>query len=140
MALVRSLEILHTAFMIDMIPLHFRRNLPALAPLTIMNSTVTTVESFRFLGATISQDQKWDNHIDSIVKKAQQRLYFLHLLRKFNLPQELLKKFHSAIIDSILCTSISIWFGSATKSDQIRLRSAERIIGTTFPTLQELYS
>ncbi len=34
-----------------------------------MNSTVTAVESFRFLGTTISQDLKWDNHIDSIAKK-----------------------------------------------------------------------
>ncbi len=34
-----------------------------------MNSTVTAVESFRFLGTTISQDLKWDNHIESIVKK-----------------------------------------------------------------------
>ncbi len=40
----------------------FRRNPPALPPLTIMNSTVTAVESFRFLGTTISQDLKWDNH------------------------------------------------------------------------------
>ncbi len=38
-------------------------------PLTIMDSTVTTVESFRFLGTTISQDLKWDTHIDSIAKK-----------------------------------------------------------------------
>ncbi len=40
------------------------------------------------------------NHIESIVKKAQQRLYFLRQLRKFNLPQELLKQFYSAIIES----------------------------------------
>ncbi len=119
----------------------FRRNPPAL---TIMDSTVTAVESFRFLGTTISQDLKWDNHIESIVKKAQQRLYFLRQLRKFNLPQELLKQFYSAIIESILCTSITVWFSSATKSDLRRLRrvvrTAERIIGTTLPTLQELYS
>ncbi len=56
----------------------FRRNPPALPPLTIMNSTVTTVKSFRFLGTTISQDLEWDIHIESIVKKPQQRLYFLH--------------------------------------------------------------
>ncbi len=43
-----------------------------------MDSTVTAVESFRFLGSTISQDLKWDIHIDSIVKKAQQRLNFLY--------------------------------------------------------------
>ncbi len=39
-----------------------------------MNSTVTAVESFRLLGTTIFQDLKWDNHIESIVKKGQQRL------------------------------------------------------------------
>ncbi len=122
----------------------FRRNPPALPPLTIMNSSVTTVESLRFLGTTISQDLKWDNHIDSIVKKAQQRLYFLHQLMKFNMPQELLIQLYSAIIESVLCTSITVWFSSATKSDLRRLRrvvqTAERIIGTTLPTLQELYS
>ncbi len=104
----------------------FRRNPPALPPLTIMNSTVTAVESFRFLGTTISQDLKWDNHIDSIVRKAQQRLYFLRQLRKFNLPQELLKQFYSAIIESVLCTSITVWFSSATKSDLRRLRRVVR--------------
>ncbi len=54
----------------------FRINPLALPPLTIIKSGEIN-ESFRFLGTTISQDLKWDNHIDSIVKKAQQRLYFL---------------------------------------------------------------
>ncbi|KAK3570325.1 hypothetical protein QTP86_017161 [Hemibagrus guttatus] len=90
---------LHTLKTVEMI-VDFRRNTPALPPLTIMNSTVPTVESFRFLGTTISQDLKWDTHIDSIIKKAQQRLYFLQQLRKFNLPQELLTQFYSAVIES----------------------------------------
>ncbi len=64
---------LNTHKTVEMI-VDFRRNPLALRPLTIMNSTVMTVESFRFLGTTISQDPKWDNHIDSIVKKSQQRL------------------------------------------------------------------
>ncbi len=109
-----------------------------------MDSTVTAVESFIFLGTTISQDLKWDNHIESIVKTAQQRLYFLCQLRNFNLPQELLKLFYSAITESVLCTSITVWFSSATKSDIRRLqrmvRTAERIIGAPLPTLQELYT
>ncbi len=116
---------------------------PPPPPLTIMNSTVTAVESFRFMGTTIFQDLKWDNHIDSIVKKAQQRLYFLRQQRKFNLPQELLKQFYSAIIESVLYTLITVWFSSTTKSDLRRLqrvvRTAERIIGTNLPTLQKLY-
>ncbi len=71
--------------------------------------------------------------------KAQQRLYFLRQLRKFNLPQELLIQFYSAVIESVLCMSITVWFSSATKSELRRLRrvvrTAEWIIGTTFPTL-----
>ncbi len=46
-------------------------------------------------------------------------------------------------IESVLCTSITVWFSSATKSDLRRLRravrTAKRIIGTTLPALQELY-
>ncbi len=116
----------------------FRRNPPALPPLTIMNSSVTTVESFKFLGTTISQDLEWDIHIESIVKKPQQRLYFLH-------PAEEIQPATgaAAIIESVFCTSITVWFSSPTKSDLRRLhrvvRTAERIIGTTLPTLQELY-
>ncbi len=132
---------LNTLKTVEMI-VDFRRNPPALH-LTIMNSTVAAVESFRFLGTTISQDLKWDIHIDSIVKKAQQRLYFLHRLRKFNLPQELLKQFYSAIIESVLCSSITVWFGSDTKTEIRRLqrtvRTAERIIGAPLPNLQDLY-
>ncbi|KAK3568489.1 hypothetical protein QTP86_008542 [Hemibagrus guttatus] len=112
---------LNTLKTVEMI-VDFRRNTPALPPLTIMNSTVPTVESFRFLGTTISQDLKWDTHIDATIKKAQQRLSFLRQLRKFNLPQELLTQFYSAVIESVLCTSITVWFGSATKSDIGRLQ------------------
>ncbi|KAI2650995.1 putative RNA-directed DNA polymerase from transposon BS [Labeo rohita] len=114
----------------------FRRNPPALTPLNIMDSTVATVET-----SVISQDLKWVTHIDSIVNKAQQRLYFLRLLRKFNLPQELLKQFYLAIIESILCTSITVWFGSATKSDIRRLqrivRTAERILVLPCPPFKD---
>ncbi len=93
---------LNTLKNVEMI-VDFRRNPPALPPLTI---TVAAVETIKFLGTTISQDLKWDSHIDSIAKKAQQRLYFLRHLRKFNLPQELLKQFYSAIIKTVPCSSI----------------------------------
>ncbi|KAL0172225.1 hypothetical protein M9458_032536, partial [Cirrhinus mrigala] len=109
----------------------FRRNTPALPPLTIMNSTVAVVDSFKFLGTNISQDLKWDIHIDSIVKKAQQRLYFLRQLKKFNLPQALMTQFYSAVIESVLKSDI--------KRLQRTVRTAERIIGVHLPNLQDLY-
>ncbi|KAI3374205.1 hypothetical protein L3Q82_006064 [Scortum barcoo] len=63
--------------------------------------------------------------------------------RKFNLPQELLIQFYTTIIQSVLCTSITVWFGSTTKQDRNRLqqtvRTAEKIIGASLPSIQDLY-
>ncbi|XP_048106307.1 uncharacterized protein LOC125299187 isoform X3 [Alosa alosa] len=59
-----------------------------------------------------------------------------------NLPKELLTTFYSAIIQSVICTSITVWFGSATKRDRARLQRtirAERIIGADLPSIQDLY-
>ncbi|XP_060793488.1 uncharacterized protein LOC132896569 [Neoarius graeffei] len=121
----------------------FRRSPPTLLPITITNNTVTAVESFRFLGSTISRDLKWETNTVTITKKAQQRLYFLRQLRKLNLPKELLTQFYSAIIQSVLCSSITVWFGSVAKQEKNRLqrtiRSAEKIIGVNLPSIQDLY-
>ena len=117
---------------------------PTLPLITILNNSVSAVETFRFLGSTISQDLKWAPNIDSIVKKAQQRMYFLHQLKKFNLPLELLIQLYTAIVQSVLCTPIIVWFGSTTKQDRNRLkrkiRTAERIIGVNLPSIQDLYT
>ncbi len=98
---------LNTLKTVEMI-VDFRRNPPALPPLTIMNNTVTAVESFRFLGTTISQDLKWDTHIDSIVKKAQQRMYFLRT-SFFVLPNEKVQPATGAHDTVLLCC---YWVGS----------------------------
>ncbi|XP_061639048.1 ubiquitin carboxyl-terminal hydrolase 32 isoform X3 [Phyllopteryx taeniolatus] len=70
-------------------------------------------------------------------------MYFLRLLRKHGLPQELLRQFYTAVIESVLYSSITVWFGAATKKDKLRLqrtiKTAERIVGTPLPTLEDLH-
>ncbi|XP_051241640.1 uncharacterized protein LOC127355166 [Dicentrarchus labrax] len=56
---------------------NFKRSPSTLPPITTPNSPVSAVETFRFLGSTISQDLKWESNTDTIIKKAQQRLLFL---------------------------------------------------------------
>ncbi|KAK9513182.1 hypothetical protein VZT92_026739 [Zoarces viviparus] len=87
----------------------FRKNAAPPAPITLCDSPVKVVESLRFLGSIITQDLKWELNISSITKKAQQRMYFLRQLNKFNLPKTMLVHFYRAIIESILCTSITVW-------------------------------
>ncbi|XP_061643752.1 uncharacterized protein LOC133484744 [Phyllopteryx taeniolatus] len=99
--------------------LDFRKQFSPQLPLTLSNSHVSTVETFKFLGITVSQDLKWETDINSILKKAQQRMYFLRLLMKHGLPRELLRQFSTAVIESVLCSSITVWFGAATKKDKL---------------------
>ena len=122
----------------------FRKNPAPLTPITLCGSPVDTVESFRFLGTLITQDLKWELNISSLIKKAQQRMYFLRQLKKFNLPKAMMVHFYSTIIESILTSSISVWYAAATARDKDRLQrvihSAEKVIGCNLPSLQDLYA
>lgn len=80
----------------------FGTNLPTLSSITILNITVSSLYSVKFRGTTIYRDLRWTSHIDSVRKKAQQRLTFLSQLGKFNLTRELLVIFYTAIIQSTL--------------------------------------
>ena len=113
------------------------------SPLVIDGRTVEIVQHFKFLGSTISSNLKWELNVVNIVKKAQQRLYFLRRLRSFGLTTQVMLNFYRAVIESVLTFSISVWFGSITQKDTLRLnrvvKTASRIIGRDLPSLEILY-
>lgn len=53
-------------------------------------------------------------------------------------------QFYTAIIESILTSSITVWYAGATIRDKQRLqrvvRSAEKVIADRLPSLQDLYT
>ncbi|XP_041834208.1 uncharacterized protein LOC121635190 [Melanotaenia boesemani] len=121
----------------------FRKQPRSLHPLLISGSEVERVDTFRYLGVTISQDLTWTQHITTTVKKARQRLFLLRRLRDFKLPLRVLKNFYTCTIESILYGSITMWMGNCTKQDLLALkrvvRAAERTTRTTLPNLQDIY-
>ena len=54
----------------------------SLRAITIGNTSVERVSSYKLLGITISNDLKWGPHVRTIVKKASKRLYALRVLKK----------------------------------------------------------
>ena len=86
----------------------FRKNPAPPAPIILCGSPVNSVESCRFLGTINTQDLKWELNIRSLTKKAQQRMFFLQQLRKFNLPVTMMVHFCIAIFESILTSSITV--------------------------------
>lgn len=63
------------------------------APLIIKGQEVEQVTSFKFLGTYITEDLTWSLN-STLVRKVQQRLYFLRTLMKNHLPAELLRAFY----------------------------------------------
>lgn len=53
-------------------------------------------------------------HVDSVHKKAQQRLHLLRKLKSFNISKDILTVVYKSLIDSILTYDISTWFNFLT--------------------------
>ena len=102
------------------------------------------VENFKFLSVHITDDLKWFTHTDSVVKKAQQRLFNLRRLKKLGLAPKTLTNFYRCTIGSILSSCITAWYGNCTALNHKALhrvvRSAQRITRGKLPALQDTYS
>ena len=100
---------------------------------------VDQVSSFKFLGTYISEDLSWTTNPSSLVKKAQQRLFFLRTLKKNHLSPAILVNFYNCVIESILTNCVTVWYGScsvaAHKELQRVVKTAQHIIGTPLPAI-----
>ena len=78
------------------------------APLSIQGEQVEKVLTLKFLGTHISEDIGWTVNSAALAKRANQRLYFLRVLRRQQVQQGLLIDFYRATIESILTHGISV--------------------------------
>ena len=60
------------------------------------------VEGFKFLGVHIINKLEWSTHPKTVIKRAQQSLFPLRKLKRFGMGPEILKRFYSCNIESIL--------------------------------------
>jgi len=83
---------------------------------------VERVRTFWFLGVLISADMSWTDKITTVIKKAQQWLHFLRVVRKHNLNSNLLLTFYHSSIESLQMYCITVCCSSCTKADRERLQ------------------
>uniref|UniRef100_A0A3P9IH10 Reverse transcriptase domain-containing protein n=1 Tax=Oryzias latipes TaxID=8090 RepID=A0A3P9IH10_ORYLA len=112
-------------------------------PLFINGEEVERVDHIKFLGIHITSDLTWSLHTSHLVKKAQQRLFFLRKLKRTGLSSQLLGNFYRATFESILCLSATVWYGSCTTQDRKDLapvvKTAQDIVGGPLPQLDSVY-
>ena len=97
-----SLNVIKTKEMI----VDYRKKRTAHPPILIDGAAVEQVESFKFLGVHITNKLTWSKHTMTVVKWARQNL--------FGMGPQILKRFYSCTIESILTGCITAWYGNCS--------------------------
>lgn len=122
----------------------FRRKRADTEQLHINGECVERVPVFNFLGTHIAEDISWTTNTHHMVKKAQQRLHFLRILRKNHLEEKLLVSFYRCSIERVLAYCISTLYASCSAADRRELQrvinTAQKIIGCALCSLQDIFS
>jgi hypothetical protein len=112
-------------------------------PILIDGDVVEQVESFKFLGVHITNKLTWSKYTKTIMKRARQNLFPLRRMKRFGMGPQILKRFYSCTIKSILTGCITAWYGNCSapdcKAQQRVVRTAQYITGTKLPAIQDLY-
>ena len=93
--------------------LDFRKHRTDPSLFYIQDDCVERFHTFTFLGTMISANLSWSANTSAVIKKAQQHLHFLTVLRK-NICEKLLVTFCNSTIKSILTYCITVWFSRCT--------------------------
>ena len=113
------------------------------SPILIDGAAVEQVESFKFLGVHISNELSWSKHTKTVVKRARQNLFPFRRLKRFGMGPQILKRFYSCTIESILTGCITAWYGNCSASDfralQGVVRMAQYITRAKLPAIQDLH-
>ena len=105
-----------------------------LEPVTINNTNIEVVPSAKLLGVMISNDLKWNVHVEMICKKVAVSLYFLRQLKRAKVPANDLLSFYTTCIRPVAEYACPVFHTALPQylSDQLeRLQKrALRIIST----------
>eukprot|EP00061_Rhincodon_typus_P006025 g26215.t1 len=122
----------------------FRKKGGEHAPIYINRAGTERVKSIKFLRETIANDLSWTSHVNTTVKKAQQRLFFLRRLRKFSMSVRSLTNFYKCTIESIMSGCLMAWYGNWSSQDCKKLQKvvciAQAIMEANLPSMDSIYT
>jgi hypothetical protein len=89
-------------------------------------STIERVRSFKLLGVNISDNLRWDEHVNSICSKAGKRLHYLSLLKRSSVSDEELLHFFKSVVRPVLEYACPVWQSSLTTEQRDRIETIQR--------------
>ena len=89
--------------------------------LELNGEKIEQVQSSKLLGVTIRHDLSWGEHVENIVAKATQRLYFLRLLKRARVSMDKMLEIYCSLVRPTVEYACQVWHGALTggQSDSI---------------------
>ena len=88
---------------------------------------IGTVSHIKILGCIFSNDMKWNTFVDSLIKRASQRVYLILNLKRADCPPELLFRAYCTYIRSILLYTFPAFCNMPSYLKEKMLRVEKRI-------------
>ena len=112
----------------------FRKHRSPFVPVTINNTSVEVVDSYKYLGLTIDNTLSFAPHIKTQVKKANKRVYCIRSMRSLRVNQEIITMFYNATIPSVLMYAACSFYGSITVQLRSELERPHRMCQRIVPS------
>ena len=78
-------------------------------PVVIGRNTIERVMTYKLLGVYVSNDLKWNHHVEVIVQKGNRRLYSLRVLKQYGAPPASLAKVYTTIVRPVIEYAAPVW-------------------------------
>ena len=121
----------------------FRSHTNDSQPVVIKGSAVARVSSYKYLGIVLNDKLTWGDHVDTIIKKLNSRLYCLRKMSNFQVRPEILMMFYNAVICSVWRYCLICWGGNVSKTEMNRIdcviRKAGKVLGEMQPDVYSVY-
>ena len=122
---------------------HRARDTSLLQPVRIKTEDVESVKIFRYLGTVLDSNLSFTTHVDTVCKKANQRMYLIRKLKTFDVDKKMLEMIYRSLVESILTFNIVTFYNHLTVKQKNRLNKivniATNLINLKQKSLNDLY-
>ena len=103
-----------------------RKNKNSKEPVIINNTSVALIQSYKYLGVTIQENLKWNEHVEVQEKKANKRMYHVRRLKKQTIDSKIICLFYNSVVSSVLVYGLSGWFEACTEQQKKKVSKFQR--------------
>ena len=116
----------HNASKTKELLIHFGKQKPNVPPITVEGEAIERVQVAKLIGVYLNDTLTWSDHIDSILKKANTRLYYLRELKRAGIPTQVILTTYLSLVRSITEYASPAWSSMLTEDQSNQLESVQR--------------